>query len=207
MNLVANKWFEHRRYFTKGPLKTLFVTLEIEPTGPDGSQSRVLCVLEAEAVNLLGELALRTVFFKSVDKAFAALVGSTAEFVRGERDTPFDAAALEIQQAVSAFNRDHASTAGGEYMVGIHEGPCIAVTENDRLDYFGNAVNMTARLEGQSLGGDIVVSTSMAEDPAVAALLAPRKGSEESAELRGFDDPVVFLRIDEAMHKVAPADQ
>lgn len=545
VNWVANKWFEHRRYFTKGPLKTLFATLEIEPAGPAGAQSRVLYVLEAEAANLLGELALRTVFFKSVDKTFGALVGSAAEYIRGERDVPFEAkppaidaatkqriaraveainatphahglaeklathattgqevdvvkirplalarrwgerprdvielcleatraglldlrwdilcprcrvaksispgldemptgahcgtcnidydrdfsrnvelsfqpaagirqvafgeyclfgpmstphivaqvrvaagaaqeldaafaegrylvrtleagpetdfdvagdgfpelrvddetvavgapvaagklrlvnksthdrnivieerawerdaltadrvtamqafrdlfsdqvlrpgdevaiqrvtlmftdlrgstalyeeigdarayglvrdhfafltgivrehdgavvktigdavmaafvepgqaltAALEIQQAVSAFNRDHASAAGGEDVVaikiGIHEGACIAVTLNDRLDYFGSTVNMTARLQGQSRGGDIILSTSMAEDPAVATLLAQRNVSEESAELCGFDARVGFLRIDQAMHRAASGDQ
>ncbi len=99
VNWVANKWFEHRRYFTRGPLKTLFATLKIEPTGREDSKSRVLYVLEAEAANLLCELALRTVFFKSVDKTFAALVGSTAEFVRGERDTPFDATPPEFDDA------------------------------------------------------------------------------------------------------------
>ena len=44
--------------------------------------------------------------------------------------------------------------------VGIHSGPCIAVTLNDRLDYFGGTVNMAARLEGLSTGGDVVVSPS-----------------------------------------------
>jgi len=68
-------------------------------------------------------------------------------------------------------------------------------------------VNMAARLQGQSRGGDIIVSTSMAGDPGVAALLAPRKVSEESAELRGFDARVEFLRVDEAMHKLASGDQ
>ena len=91
--------------------------------------------------------------------------------------------------------------------VGIHEGSCIAVTLNDRLDYFGTTVNMMARLQGQSRGGDIIVSASIAEDPAVAALLAQRKFGEESAELRGFDARIAFLRIDEAMHKAASGDQ
>ena len=31
---------------------------------------------------------------------------------------------------------------------GLHVGPCIAVTLNDRLDYFGTTVNLAARLEG-----------------------------------------------------------
>jgi class 3 adenylate cyclase len=151
-------------------------------------------------------------------------VAKQGPFTLAWRDTPSEAvpptfvepgqalaAALEIQQAMSAFNRDHASEAGGEDMVaikvGIHEGACIAVTLNDRLDYFGGTLNMTARLQGQSRGGDIIVSTSMAENPAVATLLAQRNVSEESEELRGFDARVGYLRIDEAMHKVASGDQ
>ena len=34
--------------------------------------------------------------------------------------------------------------------LGLHKGPCIAVTLNERLDYFGGTVNMAARLQGRS---------------------------------------------------------
>ena len=42
--------------------------------------------------------------------------------------------------------------------LGIHVGPSVVVNLNDRLDYFGSTVNMAARLQGQSQGGDIVLS-------------------------------------------------
>jgi class 3 adenylate cyclase len=32
--------------------------------------------------------------------------------------------------------------------IGIHEGPCLAVTLNDHLDYFGQTVNVAARVQG-----------------------------------------------------------
>lgn len=108
-------------------------------------------------------------------------------------------AAIDIQNAVAAFNERHAGDMGEEdavtIKVGIHEGPCIAVTLNDRLDYFGTTVNMAARLEGQSVGGDVVLSHAIAEDPAVATLLADKNVSLESAELRGFEVPVQFHRL------------
>lgn len=74
---------------------------------------------------------------------------------------------------------------------GIHVGPCIAVTLNDRLDYFGSAVNLAARLEGLSTGRDVVVSRAVATDPEVAAWLA-EAGPAVSVErfetaLRGFE--------------------
>jgi hypothetical protein len=112
VNWVANEWFEHRRHFTKGPLKMLCATLEIEPSGPDGKQSDVRYTLEVEASNLLGELVLGTVLLTSTGKTFANLVGSAAEFARGERDVPFDvtppvfddAAKQRIARAVEAIN-------------------------------------------------------------------------------------------------------
>ncbi len=79
--------------------------------------------------------------------------------------------------------------------LGIHAGPSVVVTLNDRLDYFGSTVNMAARLQGQSAGGDIVLSRSVADDPAVQPLLAGLKASEESVALKGFSDPIRFVRL------------
>jgi class 3 adenylate cyclase len=59
---------------------------------------------------------------------------------------------------------------------GLHTGPCIAVTLNDRLDYFGSTVNLAARLEAQSTGGDVVISASVYSDPGVRELLSDSVG-------------------------------
>jgi class 3 adenylate cyclase len=81
--------------------------------------------------------------------------------------------------------------------VGIHSGPCIAVTLNDRLDYFGCTVNMAARLEGLSTGGDAVISEAVHADPEVTEML---KGTacDHTAEpfemmLKGFDEERFML--------------
>ncbi|MDQ3805243.1 MAG: adenylate/guanylate cyclase domain-containing protein, partial [Acidobacteriota bacterium] len=75
---------------------------------------------------------------------------------------------------------------------GIHAGPCIAVTLNERLDYFGSNVNITARLEPLSTGRDCVVSEAVRRDPAVAEMLADPAGGLSAepveARLKGFDD-------------------
>ena len=62
-------------------------------------------------------------------------------------------------------------------------------------DYFGSTVNLAARLQGQSVGGDIVISASLAEDAGVKAVLGPLAASEEAAEIRGFDRPAQFRRL------------
>ncbi len=75
---------------------------------------------------------------------------------------------------------------------GMHHGPCIAVTMNDRLDYFGSVVNMAARLERLSSGEDVIISEAVRQDPEVEDLLS---ASEKQlvpepfeTRLRGFDE-------------------
>jgi class 3 adenylate cyclase len=112
-------------------------------------------------------------------------------------------AAVAIQRQVATFNRDHPLGDTGEAIaikLGLHQGPCIVVTLNDRLDYFGSTVNLAARLQGQSKGGDIVLSREITEDPAVAPILE-RLAAEgvpaqlDQAALKGFAEPLAFRRL------------
>lgn len=73
---------------------------------------------------------------------------------------------------------------------GLHTGPCIAVTLNDRLDYFGSTVNMAARLEGLSSGADVIISRSVYEDAKVRELIESQglAADEFHMLLKGFED-------------------
>jgi class 3 adenylate cyclase len=75
---------------------------------------------------------------------------------------------------------------------GLHAGPCIAVTLNERLDYFGSNVNIAARLEPLSTGEDCVITSDVRRDPEVLELLAdPASGlaaEPSEAMLKGFDN-------------------
>ncbi|MFL6335403.1 MAG: DUF5939 domain-containing protein [Pyrinomonadaceae bacterium] len=75
---------------------------------------------------------------------------------------------------------------------GLHAGPCIAVTLNERLDYFGSNVNIAARLEPLSTGEDCVITSDVRLDPEVLELLAdPASGlaaEPSEAMLKGFDN-------------------
>jgi len=79
--------------------------------------------------------------------------------------------------------------------VGVHAGPSVVVTLNDRLDYFGSTVNMAARLQGQSSGGDIVLSHAVADDPAVRDILTSTPKRREAVALKGFAESVEFVRL------------
>lgn len=54
---------------------------------------------------------------------------------------------------------------------GIHFGPCFVIRANERLDYFGTTVNVAARLQDASRGGEVVVSDRVRQDDGVAGVL------------------------------------
>jgi class 3 adenylate cyclase len=96
-------------------------------------------------------------------------------------------AMLEVQEALAA------PTDGGiplHLKAGLNTGPCIAVTLNDRLDYFGSTVNMAARLEGLSSGSDVIISGSVYEDGRVQELIESQRLSavEFDMSLKGFEN-------------------
>jgi len=85
---------------------------------------------------------------------------------------------------------------------GIHYGPCIAVTLNDRLDYFGSTINRASRLEGFSSGEDIIISKDVFDDPEVDALLHSGAISVElfETQIKGFDDQFALWRVMGQLH-------
>ncbi len=104
-------------------------------------------------------------------------------------------AALAIQDDVASFNSARGEGATPIVLkLGLHAGPCIAVTTGDVLDYSGATVNVAARLENQC-GGEVIVSEVMAREAEIAAALADRTQIEETAMLRGVSAPVRFVRI------------
>jgi class 3 adenylate cyclase len=109
---------------------------------------------------------------------------------------PADAAraVLTIKERMAHHNADHPAQAI-TLKLGLHAGRCIAVTAGGVLDYFGGAVNLTARLEAHSEGDDVVVSAVLAADPAVAAIFDGLPREAGSAQLRGFVEPVPFVRL------------
>ncbi|HVU25580.1 MAG TPA: DUF5939 domain-containing protein, partial [Opitutus sp.] len=77
---------------------------------------------------------------------------------------------------------------------GLNCGPCLAINQNDRLDYFGSTVNFAARLCSACTGTDLVLSTAFRSDPEVAAFLdradAGLHARPERVTLRGFGETV-----------------
>ena len=83
--------------------------------------------------------------------------------------------------------------------VGVHHGPCIVVNLNDRLDYFGSTVNIAARLPHLSVGGELILSAEIRNDPEVNEYLeknaAPNSVARFQGEIRGIGSAIEMWRV------------
>src|SRR5438270_13789750 len=75
------------------------------------------------------------------------------------------AAALKMREALKDLKGDLL------LKIGIHEGPCLAVTLNDRQDYFGQTVNIAARVQALAGSRSIFASGPVVEYPQAKQLL------------------------------------
>src|SRR4029453_6251333 len=107
---------------------------------------------------------------KAIAEQDGAIVKTIGDAVMAVFRRPV-AAVLAVREA----QKELASATYGNPLTlkaGIHTGPCIAVTLNDRLDYFGSTVNLAARLQGLSTGAEVIVSGPVVRyDPEVAEWL------------------------------------
>lgn len=82
--------------------------------------------------------------------------------------------------------------------VGVHHGPAIGVSSRGRVDYFGQAVNIAARVGGIAGAGELVLTDAVYQSPGVADLVAGRPLKPEQAMLKGVADPVLVYRLPSA---------
>lgn len=106
------------------------------------------------------------------------------------------AAALRMREAMRTLNEQR----GSEDMllkIGIHEGPCLAVTLNERQDYFGQTVNIAARVQGLADSRAIFTTTPVVEHPETAAILAAKghKPVSQQRSLRGIAADMAVYEI------------
>ena len=70
---------------------------------------------------------------------------------------------------------------------GLHVGPCLLVTLNGRLDYFGTVVNVAARILRLAAPGEIVMTEQIRAD-ALEGPLRDVPMRREMCTLRGLED-------------------
>lgn len=127
-----------------------------------------------------------------------AVVKTIGDAVMATFPTPDRAlgAALRMRDAMRQMNEK----SGREDLllkIGMHTGPCIAVTMNERQDYFGQTVNIASRVQGLAKSQAIFATGVVVDDLKAADLLQSRdlKPVSHNAMLRGIEREIPVYAI------------
>jgi class 3 adenylate cyclase len=127
-----------------------------------------------------------------------AVVKTIGDALMATFPTPLSgmSAALAMHGAMAEFNRARAQD---ELLVkiGLHEGPALAVTLNERLDYFGQTVNVAARVQDLATADALFATESVIGNADVRRLLEDRQmtPSPRRAALKGIAEEVTVYEI------------
>ena len=138
------------------------------------------------------------VLYEIVASETGAVVKTIGDAVMATFPTPDRAlaAALRMRKAMARINGER----GNEDLllkIGIHEGPCLAVRLNNNQDYFGQTVNIAARVQGLASSSAIFVTQPVIEDPNAVKILEGQSlhPSMHRAALRGIADETTVYEI------------
>ena len=138
------------------------------------------------------------ILYKAVLDAHGAVVKTIGDAIMAAFTQPVQAVAagLEMLRNLRPLNKD---SHHGELIlkIGIHRGAAISVTLNGRIDYFGQTVNITSRVQGSAGGNEIYLTEEIYKAAGVPDLLQKQGCKIEPIEvqLRGIEEQVKVYRV------------
>lgn len=107
----------------------------------------------------------------------------------------FPEARLALNAAL-AIQREGPDRLGGlTVKCGLHAGPALAIHANGDLDYFGQTVNLAARVQAHSLGGDVVMLASSLANGYLERGAARARAETFSVALKGIAGASELIRL------------
>ena len=123
-----------------------------------------------------------------------AIVKTMGDAVMATFTSPADAVRAAVDM-VAECEGAHGDL-GLSVKIGVHEGPCLAVRANDKLDYFGTTVNVAARLQALAGGSELVIGRELLQHREVARLLGARPQRPFTSALKGIKEAQQLVAID-----------
>ena len=71
----------------------------------------------------------------------------------------------------------------------------MAVTLNDRRDYFGQTVNLAARVQALAHANQIVISNDVAIQPSVTELIRGLEATSSIVQVKGIESEIAVHRL------------
>ena len=130
-----------------------------------------------------------------INRYEGATVKTIGDAVMATFMTPLDAvrASLEMLHDIETFNSSISDKL--VLKIGIHTGHSIVVSLNDRIDYFGQTVNIAARVQALADADEIYMSEDVYTFPGVREAIAHREVSSEEASVKGVSGKLHVYKI------------
>ncbi len=109
---------------------------------------------------------------KAVSDQHGAVVKTIGDAIMANFNQPVDAVAAGLEMLSELRHLNQSSQRGDLILkVGIHRGAAIAVTLNERIDYFGTSVNIASRVQNLAGGNEIYLTEAIYSASGVPELL------------------------------------
>jgi class 3 adenylate cyclase len=139
---------------------------------------------------------------KIIRERSGTIVKTIGDAVMAGFERPQDAvlASIEMIEELSRFNQTASRPLG--LKVGVHRGRAIAVRLNDRIDYFGQDVNIAARVQGLAGVNEVCLTEAVMEAPGISDIVKGCPTSRDYENLKGIGQKMEIHRI-----KISPAQR
>lgn len=141
------------------------------------------------------------ILFREIEAQGGVVIKTIGDAVMASFIRPEDG----VKAALGAYEvfkqREWDSVGKLEIKMGLHTGPVIVVNMNDHLDYFGNTVNKSARIQAVAENHTVCFTQEILDEPKVKQALKnwqsqhAGKVFQHTVRLKGIDGPVDFYRI------------
>jgi len=139
------------------------------------------------------------ILFECIERNEGVVVKTIGDAVMASFRSPRNgvAAALSIHEAFEIFNRRKGIRNEIQVKIGLHAGSTIMVNLNNRVDYFGQTVNMAARVQGVAQNDEVIISHAIRQDEDSVQLLRARMESvtKRVVTLKGISAPQTVYRL------------
>lgn len=212
-SLVFDPFLSGKRLLTTQTFRDLFRTEVIQ--GTEGINVKDLTFLFTDLksstalYDRIGDLkafALVRQHFDSLGKVVnqnsGAIVKTIGDAVMASFMNPADAvkASVDMLREIENFNQ---GLPNKELIlkIGIHKGHSIAVTLNDRLDYFGQTINIASRVQGLADAEEIYITEDVYRSSGVREVLKGLTATPVKAKLKGIQGAMHVFKIETTKKK------
>ena len=139
------------------------------------------------------------VLTRVVKQHSGAIIKTMGDAIMASFSNPLDGvkAAIDMINGINQLNqkiKDKGHNLG--LKIGLHEGSALAVNADDRIDYFGQTVNIAARVQGLAAADEIWISEPIYKNNAIMSLLNEHSYQEEKhlVSLKGVEQKATVYR-------------